>query len=267
MLCVIAYRMQNTHFTPIPNGEIHMNKKPLILTLSILFLLAIVAAPAFAAPAVAPGDSASNTLTADAPPVRMPAEVDWFAIAIDKLGMDEDALFDALDSGQTLTEIARSQQVDPKVIADAIVAAECAWLDELVAQGEITADEAAQWKDELPAAVDEFMTMDWTAMDMADDEFADEGADWFAIAAEKLGLDEDALFQALESGQSLAELAQSQNVDSRVIADAIIAAESSWGDELVANGEITADEAAQWKAELAAVVNEFMTEKWTAEGY
>jgi hypothetical protein len=58
MLCVIAYRMQNTHFTPIPNGEIHMNKKPLILTLSILFLLAIVAAPAFAAPAVALGDSA-----------------------------------------------------------------------------------------------------------------------------------------------------------------------------------------------------------------
>ncbi len=60
------------------------------------------------------------------------------------LGMPEQELVSALRGGQTLAQVAQGRGVDPQVVVDALVAEVKAHLDEEVASGEHTQEEADQ---------------------------------------------------------------------------------------------------------------------------
>jgi polyhydroxyalkanoate synthesis regulator phasin len=241
-------------------GEISMNKKHIIVALSALALLTLlIAAPAFAATTDLLTTTSAATLTTDPPPTTDAEPVDWIDIVLGKLNMSDDALFTAWSNGQSLKDIARSQDVDPQVIADAIVAAETIWLDAMVASGEFSADDAASWKADLAADVDAFMN------EKGDAEVYDtfDGVDWIAILLKTLDMEEGALFDAIADGKTVAELATNKNIDPQRIADAIAMAETEWLDKMVADGKISAEEAESWKSELNDAIQSFLTEDWS----
>jgi len=178
---------------------------------------------------------------------------DWIAITTQKLGMDEDALFKALEEGKTIAQLAEEKGVDAQSIVDEIMAEESKLLNELVSSGEITQAEADEWLGEMTDGSSFFLNeslADW------------EGPNWEAISAQALGMDEDALFTELDAGKSIAELAQERGVDVQTIADALIAADTEYINKLVADGQITQAEADEWLAELAEEVNGFLNESF-----
>lgn len=85
-----------------------------------------------------------------------------------------------------------------------------------------------------------------------------EEVNWFTVAAETLGLDEDALWEALDEGQSLAEISQAQGVDAQKTIDAIVAAEQEFTAGLVAEGELSQEEADEWLASLDEAARSFV---------
>ena len=173
------------------------------------------------------------------PPVADPQQVmeegvDWFTVAADALGLDTDALWTNLEDGQSIAQVAQAQGVEPQKVIDAIVAAEQVFL----------AQDARSFVEES-----------W-------DEWADcedcAGVDWFTVAAEALGLDEDALWERLDGEQSLAEIAQAQGVDAQKVIDAIVAAEKEFVAGLVADGELSQEEADEWLVSLDEEVRSFV---------
>jgi len=184
---------------------------------------------------------------------------DWFLIAADALKMDEDALWEALESGQSLADLAKAQGVVESTITDAIVKAETDFINELVKEGDLTEKEANEWlvelKTELKEEIASFLNESWDW-----EEF--EGVDWFLIAADALKMEEDALWEGLESGKRLAELAKAQGVAESTITDAIVKAETDFINGMVSEGDLTRDEADEWLAGLNEEVTFFLNESW-----
>ena len=76
------------------------------------------------------------------------------------------------------------------------------------------------------------------------------GGKHLEVAAQAIGIEVDALREALRSGQTMAEVAQANGVEVQVVVDAIVADISARIDEGVANGRLTQEEADEKKAEL-----------------
>ena len=69
------------------------------------------------------------------------------------------------------------------------------------------------------------------------------------IAAETIGIEQSVLVAALEEGQTIAEVAAANGTDEAAVIDALVAANQVTLDRLVADGSITAEEAAERAAE------------------
>jgi hypothetical protein len=69
------------------------------------------------------------------------------------------------------------------------------------------------------------------------------------IVAETIGIERSALVDALADGQTIAEVAADSGTDAGAVIDALVAAHDSKLDQLVADGSITAEEAAERAAE------------------
>ena len=67
-----------------------------------------------------------------------------FDVAAEAIGIEPSALTDAVGNGQTIAEVADANGTDAEAVIDALVAAEQDELDELVADGSITAEVAAE---------------------------------------------------------------------------------------------------------------------------
>jgi uncharacterized protein YidB (DUF937 family) len=188
----------------------------------------------------------------------LPSEEDFYFLekAAEVIGIDEEALFSALEDGQTIAEVAQANGVEAQTVIDALLDAENAFIDELEAAGDVTAEEAAEWRAEVPTDTAEFVNEGgW-------DEFffEEEGVDFISKAAEVIGIDEEALFSALEDGQTIADVAQANGASAQAVIDALVEAENAFIDELEAAGELTAEEAAEWRAEVPTYTAEFVNE-------
>jgi hypothetical protein len=76
------------------------------------------------------------------------------------------------------------------------------------------------------------------------------GSDDITAAAQVLGMSEADVTAALQNGQTLADLAAQQNVDSQTLIDAMVAAEKAEIQAKVDDGTITQDQADQMIANL-----------------
>ncbi|MBA2327118.1 MAG: hypothetical protein H0V95_10815 [Actinobacteria bacterium] len=89
-------------------------------------------------------------------------------------------------------------------------------------------------------------------------------------AAAAIGIEQDALREALQNDQTIAQVAQANNVDPRTVVDALVADVSARIDEKVAAGDLTQAEADEKKAELhermTALVNGEKPERPEGEG-
>lgn len=78
------------------------------------------------------------------------------------------------------------------------------------------------------------------------------------VAAEAIGIERSALIDALQNGQTIAEVAAANGVATQTVIDALVNAHQQKLDELVANGSITAEEAAARAATAADRITEFV---------
>ncbi len=178
---------------------------------------------------------------------------EFLALVGDLLDMEEDAVWEALESGQTVAQLAEERGADPQTIIDAIVADARAEIDSELAGGTVTAEEAASLLAEVELETTALVNepIEW------DDDPLEEAV---ALFVELSGMEEDAVWEALESGQTLEQLAEAQSVDPLTIVDAIVADARAEIDSELAGGILTAEEAASLLAEVeleaTALVNE-----------
>ena len=88
--------------------------------------------------------------------------------------------------------------------------------------------------------------------------------DWWAIAAHTLGLDQQSMREYLEQGNSLAQVAEYQDVAPQAIANAIIAAEQQASDKAVSNGKLTAGQALDEMEWVHEIITAFV---WNTDKY
>lgn len=156
------------------------------------------------------------------------------------IGIDEETYWSELDTGKTIAELATANGVDPQTIIDAMVAEEKTFYDEMVAAGDLTAEEAAEWlaESEKYAAY----------------EVNNGYSDPFAAGLKLIGIDEETLWAEVDAGKSIAQIAQEKGVDPQAVIDAVVAAENAEIDKQIAAGLLTEEEAAEWRAEIEKYV-------------
>ncbi len=76
------------------------------------------------------------------------------------------------------------------------------------------------------------------------------------VAAEAIGISEDDLRAALEDGQSIAAVAETNGVDVQTVIDALVADATTRIDDAVAAGDLTAEEGEEREADLAERITE-----------
>ncbi|MEM7532839.1 MAG: hypothetical protein AAF639_11730 [Chloroflexota bacterium] len=185
--------------------------------------------------------------------------VDPFVVAAQTIGIEPDTLWNELDAGKTVADIAQANGVEVQAVVDAAITAENAMIDQEVAAGFITEEESQEWRAEVNEFVNASVNMtldelDAQFMDEWDEEGFEDYDDSMASIATLIGVDEETLWNELDAGKSVAEVAQANGVDPQTIIDALVAEEQAFIDELVADGEITAEEATEWSAEMAEMV-------------
>ena len=82
------------------------------------------------------------------------------------------------------------------------------------------------------------------------------------VAAEAIGIEVDALLEALRNGQTIAEVAQANSVEVQAVVDALVADATARLDEAVANGRLTQEEADEKKAELQERITARVNGEW-----
>ncbi len=186
------------------------------------------------------------------------------------LGMTTADVQTQLQSGKTLADLAQSKNVSQDTVKQAIVAAEKAQVDQLQQAGRITADQATQMKQRIDQNAANLDLTKPFGRGFGPGGFGMPGAPnsqgqrgqmpggpgmmggtaMLDAAAKALGMTTADVQTQLQSGKTLADLAQSKNVSQDTVKQAIVAAEKAQVDQLQQAGRITADQATQMKQRI-----------------
>lgn len=196
------------------------------------------------------GAQTSDTTTSTQAPAAVegerrgpgPAKVN-LAVAAGAIGISVDELRSALQSGQSIAQVAQAKNVDPQKVIDALVT-------------NVTAD--------LPERIT-------AAVNQPGGPGGGTGAPGhgkrgghrgpkpnLGVAATALGMSEADLRMALRSGQSLAQVAQSKNVDVQKVIDALVADAKAKLAAKVQAGEITQAQADERSANLTQRITDMV---------
>jgi transposase-like protein len=180
-------------------------------------------------------------------------------VAAKAIGIEPQELWAAVRDGKSVAEVAQSHDVEPQAVIDAIVAAVNTKVDAAVDAGKIDADRAATIKDKAPARVTKLVNGD------LEGRMAHRAARvkvrrharraGLAIAAQTIGVEPQALRDAIRGGQSVADVAREHNVEPQAVVDAVVTAANKKIDEAVAADKIDAQRAAKLKERLAARIS------------
>jgi len=174
------------------------------------------------------------------------------SVAATAIGIKEADLITALNSGRTLADVAKANNVDVQVVIDALVKDK---QDELAA--EVKAGTLTQAQADAEAA-----TITQRATDQVNGTFQgggpghggggrQEAVTDTSVVADAIGITEANLIAALNSGQTPADVAKANNVDVQVVIDALVKdGEQELADQVTA-GTLTQ---AQADAQKAAVL-------------
>ncbi len=176
----------------------------------------------------------------------------YFSTLMEVLGLEEDALFDALDAGKTIAEIAKDQDVAVQAVIDALVKSEKAFIEEMVADGYISQTDANEWIADLEKQIT--FDVNYTYPDA------------YSIAAKILNVSVEDLWSAVDEGKSIADVAKDKGVDSQRIIDAIVKAEKDYVQAQADADLISETEAKIWTAELEDYAKSMVEDSFLAWG-
>ena len=161
-----------------------------------------------------------------------------------------------LDLGQRVKEaIAEALGISVEKYEETVTAARQTVLDEAVAAGDITQEQA----DRMQKRLDE--TGGFGRMGKMGRGLRGESV-LLTVAAEKLGMTGDELTTALRDGKTIAGLAEDKGVDTQVITDAYVAQWKEKLDAQVADGTLTQEEANARLAKMTEALPDRLTSTW-----
>ncbi len=172
------------------------------------------------------------------------AEFDLIVAAAELLQVDVETLEADLATGKSLATIASERGADIQQLITALVEQEQAFIDSLAQSGAIDSTEAEEWRSEVATFTPFFVENGYLEPEV--------------IAANLLGIDPEVLWEALDGGQTVAELAAAQNVDVETIIAAAMAEEERLIGYLLANEVVDSADAAEWRTEHAAYLTELI---------
>jgi predicted XRE-type DNA-binding protein len=186
---------------------------------------------------------------------------DGVAAAAKYLGLSDSDLRGKLSNGQSLADVAKAQNKDVNGLQDAIVAAEKADLDKAVANKQLTQAQADKILAALKGHVGDIVNGKLrfrSGPRFAHKGFAFGAGDQLATAAKYLGLSESDLRTKLRNGQSLADVAKAQGKDVNSLQDALVAAQKTKLDGLVAAKKLTQSQADDILSHLKSHVDDLV---------
>ncbi len=163
-------------------------------------------------------------------------------IAATTIGIQPKALGQEIKDGKSVADVARSHNVDPQKVIDAIDTAADKKVDEALAAGKIDTARAAAIKAKVPARVTKLVNTELkgkvkglVARAKLRRHARRSGV---TIAAGVIGIQPKALVDAVKGGQTVADVARSHSVDPQKVIDAVTAAANKKVDTAVTNGKI-----------------------------
>ncbi|MGZ4690942.1 MAG: hypothetical protein ACXVJW_01600 [Acidimicrobiia bacterium] len=172
-------------------------------------------------------------------------------IAASTIGIEPKALLDAVKSGKSVADVARSHNVEPQAVVDAIVKAADKKIDDAVDAGKLTADRAATMKERLPSRVTKLVNGELKGKVRQRAKIRRHARHSAAVvAAGVIGIEPQALVDAVKGGQSVADVARSHNVEPQAVIDAVVKAADTKIDAAVEAGKLNADRASTMKERL-----------------
>ena len=165
-----------------------------------------------------------------------------------------------LDLGQRVKEaVAEALGISVEKYDETVTAAQKQVLDDAVAAGEITQDQADRMQDRLDKT-GRFGGMGRMGRGLGGESLL------LTVAAEKLGMTEAELMTELHGGNTIAGLAEEKGVDTQVITDAYLVQWKEKLDAQVADGTLTREEADAKLAEKTEAVPDRLTSTWEKMG-
>ncbi|MGB1252758.1 MAG: hypothetical protein ACPG8W_19245 [Candidatus Promineifilaceae bacterium] len=157
----------------------------------------------------------------------------------------------AMQNGMSLAEIATQLDVDVAEMTEALVAQEVAMIAQLEQRGEIGAEESAEWREEVQVMTPFFIKTVYLDPEV--------------VAANTMGMNLETLWEQMDSGQSIAAIAEARGVAVQQVIDAVVASEYQFVDAMVAEGIIDPEGATEWKSEIEAEVIELANQTFEIE--
>jgi polyhydroxyalkanoate synthesis regulator phasin len=209
------------------------------------------------------GLAASDTRTRDGIPEICAGSAGSLDAAAEAIGVSTSELARALGDGRTIAEVADAHDVAAADVVDAVVAAEQDRLDQLIADGRLTQEQADELSADLEERVTELVNGDLAPFPIvgppgfvgAPGLLGPPGAGLFLdgpieIAAETIGIEADELLSAIRDGDTIADVARAHDVAVWEVVQAIVSSMQERLDQAVEDGRITQEEADRAAADL-----------------
>lgn len=180
------------------------------------------------------------------------------SVVADALGITEDELHEALADGQSIADVAEAEGVEVQTVIDALVAEATEQIDEKVADGDLTEERAAELKADLPERMTELVNREGPPFRAHRFHRGFHFGVRLEVVADAIGITLDQLEDGLQDGQSIAAIAEANDVDVEDLIDTLVADATSRIDEKVADGDLDEERAAEMKDGLEDRITDFV---------
>ncbi len=170
------------------------------------------------------------------------------------LGVDVETLRAEFAAGKSIADVAAEQGIEIDSVVDALISELEAHLDEHVADGSLTEDEAADKLANAEAMISERVN-EVPKMGGRGRGFRP-GAKMSTTVLDMLGVDAATLREAFAAGQTVADVASENGVDVNDIVSALVDERATHLAEHVADGSLTQEEADEKLADAEAMITE-----------
>jgi polyhydroxyalkanoate synthesis regulator phasin len=196
---------------------------------------------------------------------------DQLEAAADYLGLTRDELFEQLSEGDSLADIAKEQDKSVDGLKTALRNALKKDVDEAVADGDLTREQADELYDKLAGGIDRLVEVGLPkffgrGLDFGFEKggfgfsfgFGPGGSDMLEAAADYLGLTEAQLREQLRDGDSLGDVAKEKGKSVEGLETALRNALKQDLDERVEDGDLTREQADNLYEKLSETVDELV---------
>lgn len=177
------------------------------------------------------------------------------------LGISREELTGALQSGKTIVQIAAEKGITEQQLVDFMAEKYSERIDQKVADGKITAEQAEKLKQSLTERIKTHLNRTNNSPNFGKDKMDKDGpgtgmkmgrgmGDMEDLAG-FLGISKEDLLAARRSGKSMVQIAGEKGITEQQLVDHIMAGLNSRIDQKAADGKITAEQAEQLKQSMA----------------